>query len=158
MPPPILLNSMTVWVVDAGLRQVLAVDVLTGKSKEMMPDTTLRIPPEVEDNSSDRYAPSDKLATCCDGNQQRASMYQVCLTMLLQAHMSLNQTMRWTLSMCLIHVPGCQCTLDMCLVAMPEVLLHMQTCKGKRFVSVNMESPPPQHDCCSCSDSSVVTA
>ena len=84
-------------------------------------------------------------------------MYQVCLIMLLQAHMSLNQTVRWTLSMCLMHVPGCQCTLDMCLVAVPQVLLHLQNCKGKRFVSVNMESPPPQHTCCSCSDSSVVS-
>ena len=60
---------MTDRVVDAGLRQVLAVDVLTGKSKEMMPDATLRIPPEVEDSSSDRYVPSDKLATCCHGKQ-----------------------------------------------------------------------------------------
>ncbi|KAL0045904.1 hypothetical protein WJX82_008017 [Trebouxia sp. C0006] len=34
-----------------GLRQVLAVDVLTGKAKQMLPDKNLRQPPEVEDQS-----------------------------------------------------------------------------------------------------------
>lgn len=35
----------------AGLRQILAVDVLTGKAKQMLPDKSLRQPPEVEDQS-----------------------------------------------------------------------------------------------------------
>ena len=40
----------------AGLRQVLAVDVLTGKAKQMLPDKNLRQPPEVEDQSILRYS------------------------------------------------------------------------------------------------------
>lgn len=33
----------------AGLRQILAVDVLTGKTKHLAQDTTLRMPPVLED-------------------------------------------------------------------------------------------------------------
>jgi len=35
----------------AGLRQVLAVDVLTGKAKQMLPNKHLHQPPEMEDQS-----------------------------------------------------------------------------------------------------------
>ena len=48
----------------AGLRQVLAVDVLTGKAKQMLPDKNLRQPPEVEDQSILRYSYSLQ-AGCC---------------------------------------------------------------------------------------------
>ena len=38
----------------AGLKQILAVDVLTGKSKEMRADSTMKNPPKIEDKSIGR--------------------------------------------------------------------------------------------------------
>ena len=37
-----------------GLRQMLAVDVLTGKAKDLAQDKTLRMPPLIEDKSLGR--------------------------------------------------------------------------------------------------------
>ena len=41
----------------AGLRQIMAVDVLTGNAKEMAPDRCMRNPPLIEDAPILRYIP-----------------------------------------------------------------------------------------------------
>ena len=44
-----------------GLKQVLAVDVLTGKSKHLSQDNALRIPPKIEDTRLAEYVLLDAL-------------------------------------------------------------------------------------------------
>ncbi len=72
----------------AGLRQVLAVDVLTGKAKQMLPDKNLRQPPEVEDQSILRYSccleagccsvhPCSEPALCCNAFQDEKFAVQL---------------------------------------------------------------------------------
>ena len=76
MPRQCDLKCEIMFKLTAGLRQILAVDVLTGKAKQMLPDKHLRQPPEVEDQSVLRYGyslqacccsvhPSSELALCC---------------------------------------------------------------------------------------------
>lgn len=50
-----MLEPQTGLGCSTGLHQVLAVDVLTGKAKEMKGDKTMRMPPLLEDASIGKY-------------------------------------------------------------------------------------------------------
>ena len=59
----------------AGLRQILAVDVLTGKAKEMQADSSMRNAPKIEDESIGRsvccsYPHAYGLSSCCCSSRQ----------------------------------------------------------------------------------------
>lgn len=48
-----------------GLKQVLAVDVLTGKSKHLTQDNALRMPPKIEDTRLAEYGLLDACHVVC---------------------------------------------------------------------------------------------
>lgn len=58
----------------AGLRQILAVDVLTGKSKEMQADSSMRNAPKIEDESVGRLV-------CCSYRRGVALLSHTCDSM-----------------------------------------------------------------------------
>ena len=58
-------NGSHAFVSAAGLQQLLAVDVLTGKAKELAQNKTLRMPPLLEDASLGRCALSLVACSLC---------------------------------------------------------------------------------------------
>ena len=101
------LHVLQAMLGHAGLRQILAVDVLTGKAKEMQADSSMRNAPLIEDESIGRlvscsYLHACGLSSCCDSRQ----------SMLGQAQHGLQQKTRdvkpWLITKSQQCVAGCR--------------------------------------------------
>ena len=81
----------------AGLRQIMAVDVLTGNAKEMAPDRCMRNPPLIEDAPILRYIPIHAVFHFADPGQQVAKC-----TLLFMSCLVLPTASKW------IQAAGCK--------------------------------------------------